>query len=945
MSFFGFDNHHDLEHERRKFLEGGAHDDIAVVTWGEESYDGLGDALQEGGDDFNDETFGGGGRIGKDFDFSGTALPEKRHQQEHVPQPGPSFQQQSRAPQKPHTPSHPESPHPSQLDAIWGNKSSPFSVLPRSNGSGRGFDHASSPRHSPMPGQQGAGSHKPTSLNLGPDMHKGVRTLEEIEKEMRAAAQAQHRQQQQQAQQLEQQFEQQLHLQHQHQHQHQLLQQSQPSPSQSLMQSPPAPMPNQSPGVGVGVVAAAAATPPPRMHPHSQSPRFHQQQQQHQIHLLQMQQQQQQRQLLELQEQRERFQRQQLLELQEQLKIEELERQQQIRLIQMQADAASEALLHNQLLQQRGMSPAVDGRGRQRVGRQSPAMMAPQMDGPMGQNVGYLPQNIQMQQRLLAEMAQAEFLSTMQGPGLERELREAREIQDILRSMRFVPLLIVEEQSRYNDLMTQSDKDFITRIQVSQLVTQDPYADDFYAQVYTALIRSRMGIPTSEDRVLRFGSGGGVGLGVGQKIPSGRRQNAMQRMEAQVERIVNNARLREKEKTSLSNLQGALGRTSGRSYKAAPRQLLQVDATNASTSPTAAHSSGAHISKADMTEGENAAREAAKMGREALGNAFDGVHRDPLTHRESLVILEQMYDLILEIDQKRRDQPPPEEEVEFEIWTEHCAAIADKLFEKLMLSVPLETSIPHPFVSIITPIKGKRLLMRLARCFDTQRMQIMLTLIVLRQAPLLDTLDETREVKDLEHQTQAFMTSVVGSIMNVVGTAQMRLVNGLFAIMIEGDPLAVAFTRPGVSLLTMFCSRADMLINSPLNEEEAPQPEEMHKWSTLYNHLFDLLRPRLQLLFPSVRISLKTGVNFTQVPNADVLDQPVWEFLATFALFASEEQQQVLIASLRDVVLENVATATKGWTGADSDETRRLRLANVNLFLRSFGLDASQIQL
>ena len=103
-------------------------------------------------------------------------------------------------------------------------------------------------------------------------------------------------------------------------------------------------------------------------------------------------------------------------------------------------------------------------------------------------------------------------------------------------------------QSRYNDLMTQSDKDFITRIQVSQLVTQDPYADDFYAQVYGAVLRSRMGIATSEDRVLRFGSGGGVGLGLGQKIP-GRRQNAMQRMEAQVERIVNNARMREKEKT------------------------------------------------------------------------------------------------------------------------------------------------------------------------------------------------------------------------------------------------------------------------------------------------------------------------------------------------------------------------------------------------------------
>ena len=64
MSFFGFDQSNNLEEEKRKFLEGGSQgaqqEDVAVYTWGEESYDGLGDALQEGGDELNDETFGGG---------------------------------------------------------------------------------------------------------------------------------------------------------------------------------------------------------------------------------------------------------------------------------------------------------------------------------------------------------------------------------------------------------------------------------------------------------------------------------------------------------------------------------------------------------------------------------------------------------------------------------------------------------------------------------------------------------------------------------------------------------------------------------------------------------------------------------------------------------------------------------------------------------------------
>ena len=71
MSFFGFEQPIDLEEEKRKILAGGANgenEDLAVYTWGEESYDGLGDALQEGGDELNDETFGGTEAVGEHVD-------------------------------------------------------------------------------------------------------------------------------------------------------------------------------------------------------------------------------------------------------------------------------------------------------------------------------------------------------------------------------------------------------------------------------------------------------------------------------------------------------------------------------------------------------------------------------------------------------------------------------------------------------------------------------------------------------------------------------------------------------------------------------------------------------------------------------------------------------------------------------------------------------------
>lgn len=65
---------------------------------------------------------------------------------------------------------------------------------------------------------------------------------------------------------------------------------------------------------------------------------------------------------------------------------------------------------------------------------------------------------------------------------------------------------------------------------------------------------------------------------------------------------------------ALQSLQGALGKTSGRSYKAAPRQLLQVD-----SSPTLGNTH-AHISKQDSNDH---AQQAKRLGQEALGHAAD----------------------------------------------------------------------------------------------------------------------------------------------------------------------------------------------------------------------------------------------------------------------------------------------------------------------------------
>jgi DNA topoisomerase 2-associated protein PAT1 len=85
--------------------------------------------------------------------------------------------------------------------------------------------------------------------------------------------------------------------------------------------------------------------------------------------------------------------------------------------------------------------------------------------------------------------------------------------------------------------MTQSDKDFITRVQVAQLVTSDPYADDFYAQVYASIRLQRNSVDSNTGKPGNSAPTGGRG--------PHRRENAIQRMQAQVERLVNNMKNRE----------------------------------------------------------------------------------------------------------------------------------------------------------------------------------------------------------------------------------------------------------------------------------------------------------------------------------------------------------------------------------------------------------------
>lgn len=109
----------------------------------------------------------------------------------------------------------------------------------------------------------------------------------------------------------------------------------------------------------------------------------------------------------------------------------------------------------------------------------------------------------------------------------------------------------------------------------------------------------------------------------------------------------------------------------------------------------------------------------------------------------------------------------------------------------------------------------------------------------------------------------------------------------------------------------------------------------------MFNTLFHIIAQHLLLLFPSTRAAAIAGTSFVPTSQHDLPDQQVWQLLAAIALHASLEQQQHLVATLREKILENVVAANRVWASNEEEATNKL--ANVNIFLHALGLDSSQV--
>lgn len=427
--------------------------------------------------------------------------------------------------------------------------------------------------------------------------------------------------------------------------------------------------------------------------------------------------------------------------------------------------------------------------------------------------------------------------------------------------------------SKGNGLMTPQDKNFITRIQLQQLVaaagnvaetdSEAALTEDFYYQVYSQI----RGAPRQHPRqplghfaqTYLFQTGNRVG-GHGGRRPFHGADNHMQRMQQQVLRAVEAAKQKPKSKQLM--IEGSLGKISF-SNANAPRPMLSVK-------------------RPDSSDGVKAPR---KPNTDLSIN----------DRKSILATIESVYGTLMSMEDMERTMPPPPNENDPEAiqnhmeWRQKVQSLGQKLWRELRVMEPIVpgSTTPHPFIAFLSYPKGKKAIPRIFRHVDQEQRVTILTMIVIH----LDSLDVVRHGQTPPGEAQPplavreaidlFSQVVMPSLLGYVSEAPFNIIIGLLGLVIAQTQVQmVAKTRIGLGILTMLLSRAEIV-------KEAGQAAERdwQQWAEKFNVLFDTLETMMADIFPG------------PINAGD--DMYVWQFLAALGIGASPDQQQRLVIAVK----------------------------------------------
>ncbi|WYZ45900.1 hypothetical protein EsH8_IX_000125 [Colletotrichum jinshuiense] len=466
--------------------------------------------------------------------------------------------------------------------------------------------------------------------------------------------------------------------------------------------------------------------------------------------------------------------------------------------------------------------------------------------------------------------------------------------------------------SKDNGLMTPQDKNFVTRIQLQQLVSatgnpidqtnDDSLTEDFYYQVLSQIRGGQRQNPNqplnnfAQTYLFQTGSRQGNMRRQGRAA-----ENHVQRMEQQVQRAVEAAK--NKPKNPQLVIAGSLGKISFSNAKT-PKPLLNIKRTDSS--------GDAHRPGNGKRHGES----------------------NTLDRKAILRNIEKVYNTIMKMEDHARFIPPPpangndeEFHVKHQEWLEVAQALNAQLWNELKVHEPIGATTIHPFIAFLSFPKGKKAVPRVFRHISFEQRTTILTMIILH----LDQLDvvygaqttdgEVSLNAAMRESIELFSAAVMPSLFAYFNETELDIVTGVLGLITTKLNIdLIAQTRVGCSMLTLILSRAELL-----KQGGGGTPQLWAEWEQTFNMFFNKLEPTLHHIFPG---SVNTGE-----------DVVVWQLLAAVGVSANPEQQQRLVLAVKDRVLDTVAHA-KTLPGAMATT----RLATVNLFMHSIGLDVELLQ-
>ncbi|SSD61886.1 related to DNA topoisomerase 2-associated protein PAT1 [Saccharomycodes ludwigii] len=485
--------------------------------------------------------------------------------------------------------------------------------------------------------------------------------------------------------------------------------------------------------------------------------------------------------------------------------------------------------------------------------------------------------------------------------------------------------------------MTPRDKDFITRFQLSKIVTEDPYNEDFYFQVYKIIQHGET--KTNKDLIARaYLEHSGHRLGGRYK----RTDVALQRMQSQVEKAVTVAKERPlKSRNHVLDKEGVLGKVSSTLNSNAPRKRLTIPSSPANTvcntDEVTDMLNKVNIGNGILSNNDNSSSSLGRGSNFGFGSS-DNLVSDVNVHSRKMILnlIENVYDEVLELEAQLRNGQKVDTTSLFNLLNSQPTA-EEGITTNNTTNTTTTSVTTSPFISLLSYDKGVKIVPRIFN-FLNKEQKLQLLFKFFSQLSHLDTIVissyktnphlTSTQIKKIDLFQSIFLKIIVSFLSN---SAEFLEVIGLLVCLLKNNNVSyISTSRIGLNLITVLISRA-ALIKQDNNRTISTQ--EVSTWNEVYDRLFTSLETKLELVFPPS--------SYYEGEKEEQSDQAyIWQFLASLALSGKLNHQRIIIDEIRDQIFGTIKKADELGSNGSNSYLRDKLYQDLNLFLNVMGLVA-----